>query len=176
MGNNGQETLRMVPHSIKACKSSKVLPVGRLGQVQVDIEGLRTFADFEIIDIVDDTTPYPALLGINWEIENQTIINFKIKILSFEDDEMWVVVPLDLLEGPRYVEPVQNEGHGDHLDTIYNITTLREDYINPTADGNISWKCESSCISDSGERLEKWQNRLHEVSSRKCARITNSIR
>ena len=130
--------------------------MGRLGQVQVDIEGLLTFADFEVIDIVDDTTPYPTLLGIDWEMENQTIIHFKRRILSFEDDEMWVVAPIDTLEGPRYIEPVFNEGHGDHLDTIYNITTLWEDYINPTANGNLSWKCKCSCTSDSGEALEKW--------------------
>ena len=131
--------------------------------------------DFKVIDIVDDTTPYPLLLGIDWEMENQTIINFKIRILSFQDDEMRVVAPLDPLEGPRYIEPVFNEGHGDHLDTIYNITALREDYINPTTDGNLSWKCESSCTLDSREALENWKNLLHEVSSRKCVRITKSI-
>ena len=59
----------------------KVLPIGRLGQVPVDIEGLRTFVDFEAINIVDDMNPYPALLGIDWAIDNQTIINFK-KMIS----------------------------------------------------------------------------------------------
>ena len=87
---------------------------------------------------------------------NQTIINFKRRILSFEDDEMRVVVPLNLLEGQRYVELVFNKGKVDHIDSIYNITALREDYINPTVDGNLSWRCMSSCTSDSGEALEKW--------------------
>ena len=86
-----------------------------MNQVQVNIEGLCTFTDFEFIDIVDDTTPYPALLGIYWEIENQTIINFKRRILLFEDDEMRVVAPLNPLEGQRYVEPVFNERQGGHL-------------------------------------------------------------
>ena len=95
----------------------------------MDIEGLRTFADFKGIDIVDDTTPYPTLLGDDWAMENQTTINFKRRILSFEDDEMRVVTPLDPLEGPRYVEPVFKKGYGNHLDTIYNITALEEDYI-----------------------------------------------
>ena len=63
----------------------------------MDIEGLRTYADFEVIDIVDDTNPYPVLLGIEWEIDNQTIINFKKMILSFEDSEIRVVVPIDPL-------------------------------------------------------------------------------
>ena len=104
----------------------------------MDIEGLCTFADFEVINIVDDTNPYPTLLGIDWAIGNKTIINFKRRILLFEDDEMRVVVPLEPLEGQRYVEPVFNQGQYDHLDNIYNVTSLREDYINPTMDGNLS--------------------------------------
>ena len=93
----------------------------------------------------------------------------------FEDDEMRVVAPLDPLEGQRYVEPVFNEGQGDHLDNIYNVTALEEDYINPTTDGNLRWRCASSCSSDSREALENWKNRLHEVSMRRCARITKSV-
>ena len=65
----------------------------------VEVEGLRTYADFEVIDIVDDTNIYPALIGIDWEIDNQTIINFKKRILSFEDSEIRVVALIDRLEG-----------------------------------------------------------------------------
>ena len=119
---------------------------------------MHTFADFEFINIVDDTNPYPTLLGIDWAIDNQTIINFKKMIVSFKNDEMRVVSPIDPLEGHRYVEPVYNEGHGDHLDHIYNVTALQEDYINPTTDGNLSWKSASSCMSDSGEALENGKN------------------
>ena len=67
---------------------------------------------------------------------------------------MRVVVPFDPLEGRRYVEPVFNEGKSDHLDNIYNVTALKEDYINPTADDHLSWRCASSCPPDSGEALE----------------------
>ena len=88
----------------------KVLPIGRLSQVPVDIEGLCTFIDFEVINIVDDKNPYPTLLGIDWAIDNQTIINFKKRVLSFENDEVRVVSPIDPLEGQRYVEPVYYEG------------------------------------------------------------------
>ena len=94
----------------------KFLPIGRLTQVPVEVEGLRTYADFEVIDIVDDTNPYPALLGIDWAIDNQTIINFKKRILSFEDSEIRLVAPIDPLEGQRYVELVHSEGQGNYLD------------------------------------------------------------
>ena len=50
---------------LRIANQEKVLPIGRRSQVPIDIEGLRTFADFEVINIVDDTNPYPALLGID---------------------------------------------------------------------------------------------------------------
>ena len=68
------------------------------------------YVDFEVIKIVDDTKPYLVFLGIYWAIYNQTIINSKKRILSFEDEEMRVVSPIDPFEGKRYVEPVYNEG------------------------------------------------------------------
>ena len=33
----------------------------------VDIVGVRVLADFEFIEIVEDTDPYPAFLGLDWE-------------------------------------------------------------------------------------------------------------
>ena len=87
-----------------------------MSQVPVNIEGLHRFAYFEVINIVDDMNPYPVQLGIYWAIDNQTIIKFKKRILSFEDNEMRVVSPIDPLEGQRYVEPIYNDEHGDYLD------------------------------------------------------------
>ena len=81
-----------------------------MSNVIVDVEGLRTYANFEVINIVDDTNPYPTLLGIDCAIYNQTIINFKKRILSFEDEEMRVVSPIVPFEGKIYVEPVYNGG------------------------------------------------------------------
>ena len=61
----------------------------------------------EIIDIVDDANMYPSLLGIDWDIKNKTVIKLKKRISSFEVSEMWVVAPIDTLEGQRYFEPVK---------------------------------------------------------------------
>ena len=71
---------------------------------------MHTFADFEVIDIVDYMNPYHVVLGIDWAIDNQTIINFKKRILSFEDNEMRMVSPFDPLEGQIYVEPIYSDG------------------------------------------------------------------
>ena len=72
------------PTQLRIANQSKVVPIGRLTQVPIEVEGLRTYAYFEVIDIVDDTNPYPTLLGIDRAIDNHTIINFKRRVLSFE--------------------------------------------------------------------------------------------
>ena len=86
-------------------------------------------------------------------IDNQTIINFKRRILSFEYSEIRVLAPNDPLEGQRYVDPINSEGKGYYLDHIYNIISSRDDYINPKADGNLSRKSVTSCTSNSCEAL-----------------------
>ena len=53
------------------------MPLGRLPSVSVDIDGVNTLAEFEVIEIIDDSNPYPALLGIEWEIHNDAVINLK---------------------------------------------------------------------------------------------------
>ena len=83
-----------------------MLPIGRLSERHVEVEGLRTYANFEVIDIVDDTNPYPNILGIDWVIDNHTIINFKKRILSFEDSKIREVAPIDPLEGKHYVSRI----------------------------------------------------------------------
>ena len=47
-----------------------VLPISRLSRVHVEVEGLQTYAEFEVIEIFDNTNPYPSLLGIDLAIEN----------------------------------------------------------------------------------------------------------
>lgn len=43
----------------------KIMPLGRMQGFIVDIEGASVLADFEVMEIVDDKNPYPALLGID---------------------------------------------------------------------------------------------------------------
>ena len=49
-----------------------------------------------------------------------------------------VITPIDPLEGQRYVEKVNSEGQEDYLDHIYNVTSTRDDYVNPKADRKLS--------------------------------------
>ena len=70
---------------------------------------------------------------------------------------------------------MNSEGQGNYLDHIYNIMSSQDDYINPIVDGKLSWRSVRSCTSDSDEALENWQNRMHEVSVRRCTRITQFV-
>ena len=72
----------------------------------VDLDGVRTKANFEVIEIVDGTTPYLTLLGFDWEFENQSIIKLKMKKMTFESGEYKVIAPLDPSKGERFVELV----------------------------------------------------------------------
>jgi len=38
---------------------------------------MSALADFEVIEIVDDNNPYPALLGIDWATDMNGVINLK---------------------------------------------------------------------------------------------------
>ena len=76
--------------------------MGHLFNVPIDLEGVRSLDDFEVIEIIDDSMSYPTLLGIDWAFENQEIINLKKKIMSFEGNGIQVIGPLDPALGPRY--------------------------------------------------------------------------
>jgi hypothetical protein len=52
-----------------------VSPFGRLKHFPVDIDGVITFVNFEVIEIVDESFPYPALLGIDWVFNNSTVVD-----------------------------------------------------------------------------------------------------
>jgi hypothetical protein len=63
-----------------------------------------------------------------------------------------VTGPLDPTKGKRYIEPAR----GNEICNLYNMTTLIDDYVNPTVNGALSWRRISSCGSDLEEGLEHW--------------------
>ena len=68
---------------------------------------------------MDDTNPYPVLLGIDWAMDMNGVINLKRRKMIFETKSLRVLVPLDPVEGMRYTEPVCEEDIDDELDCIY---------------------------------------------------------
>ncbi len=54
-----------------------ISPYGRLEHVPMDIDGVRTFAGFEVINIIDEHCPYPSSLGIDWAFDKLVMIDLK---------------------------------------------------------------------------------------------------
>jgi hypothetical protein len=48
-----------------------------MDKVEVNIKGVKTKVDFEVIKIMDESDPYPALLGIDWGFDNDAMLNLK---------------------------------------------------------------------------------------------------
>jgi hypothetical protein len=94
-------TLKLIysPISLRMANQQAISPFGRLEHVPVDIDGVRTFSDFEVIEIVDHNFPYPALLGIDWAFNNSTVVDLKKRHMNFEKYGLRVIAPLDLDEG-----------------------------------------------------------------------------
>ena len=69
----------------------------------VDIDGVCTKADFEVIEIVYGTTSYPSLLGLDWEFDNQAIINLKTRKMTFGSGVYRVIAPLNPSKGERFL-------------------------------------------------------------------------
>jgi hypothetical protein len=65
-------------------KLEKLVPIGIWKGILVDLNGVRIMANFEVINIVDNTFPYPTLLRLDWAFDNQVIINLKMSKMIFE--------------------------------------------------------------------------------------------
>lgn len=61
----GRPTLQWSPIQLRMANQQKIIPIGWLYGVTMDIEGESVVVDFEVIEIVDDSNPYPILLGID---------------------------------------------------------------------------------------------------------------
>ena len=147
------------------------MPIGRVPYLVVEVEGMKTYDDFDIIEVVDGGGSYPVLLGIRWANKNMAVIHFKKRVMAFENQDIEVISPMDPNEGRWYIEPVKDE-FVRRWDHAYNIS---EDYVHSTVDGELGWHSASSMSSDSDDALENWHNHLHEVSLRKCSLITQSL-
>jgi len=59
--------------------------------------------------------------------------------MTFEVGDLKFPMPLDPTEGRIYVEPTRGGFSPKEIDNLYNVTTEKEDYVNPTIDGALSW-------------------------------------
>ena len=127
-------------------------PIGRISNLVVDIEGMKMHVDFDVIEVVEDGCSYPALLGIGWANDSMEVINFKKRVMTFENQDVRVIAPMDPQEGRWYIEPVKHEV-GRSWDHAYNISV---DYIHPIVDDELGRCSTSSASSDYDDALGNW--------------------
>jgi hypothetical protein len=72
--------------------------------------------------------------------------------MTFELGEYMFIAPLEPSKGERFVEPTCLDL--EEIVQLYRTTTRDEDYVNPTADGVLSWRIITSCATDSDTGLE----------------------
>jgi hypothetical protein len=65
----GEPTLGYSHVQLKLANQQRVIPIRRLKGVTIDLDGVHTKEYFEVIEIVDGTTPYPTLLVLDWEFD-----------------------------------------------------------------------------------------------------------
>jgi hypothetical protein len=73
---------------------------------------------------------------LDWEFENQAIINLNTRKMKFYSREYRVIAPLDPSEVEIFVEPTCLDL--EEINQLYRTTGRAEDYINPTVDGVLS--------------------------------------
>ena len=95
----GRPVLQWSPIQLQMVNQQKIFPMGILQGVTVNIEGVSTQVYFEVIEIFYGSNPYPTLLGIDWAIDMNVVINMKKRKMIFEKKSLRVVVPLDPAEG-----------------------------------------------------------------------------
>lgn len=61
----GKSKLQWSLIQLKMVNQQKIVPPGRLSSIMINIEGVLTITEFEVIKIVDDSNPYLALLGLD---------------------------------------------------------------------------------------------------------------
>jgi hypothetical protein len=61
----GKPNLVWSPIQLRLVDQYRIYPIGRVEQVEVNIDGIKMKVDFEVIDIKNESDPYPTLFGIS---------------------------------------------------------------------------------------------------------------
>ena len=67
----GRLTLGLSPVQLRLANQAKVQPIRHVSNLVVDVEGMKTYVNFDVIEVVNNEGSYPALLGIDWMGQGQ---------------------------------------------------------------------------------------------------------
>jgi hypothetical protein len=102
---------------LRLVNDHKIVSIGRLTGVPVNIDGVHNMAYFEEIEIVENSQPYPTMMGLEWNFDNHEIINLERMDMIFEVGHLKFTTPLATLEGKIYIETTRR----NTIDNLYNM-------------------------------------------------------
>ena len=91
----GNPTLGWSPVQLGLANQAKVQPIGSVSNLVIDVKGMETYVDLDVIEVVDGGGSYPMLLGIGWANDSLVFINFKKWVMTFENQDIRVIAPMD---------------------------------------------------------------------------------
>ena len=78
----GNPTLGWSLVQLQLENQAKVQPIGCVSNLVVDIECMKTHAEFDMIEVVGDGGPYIALLGIGWA--NDSMSGYQLQKMCYD--------------------------------------------------------------------------------------------
>ena len=72
----GSPTLSWSPMQLRLANQAILTPIRRVLHLVVEVEGMNTYADFDVIEVVDGRGSYLTFLGIGWANDSMFVINF----------------------------------------------------------------------------------------------------
>ena len=91
----GEPKLGWPPVQLRLANQAKVQPIRPMSNLVIDVEGMRTCANFDVTKVIDGGCSYPTLLGIGWANDSMTVIDFKKRLMTFENHDILVISPMD---------------------------------------------------------------------------------
>jgi hypothetical protein len=70
---------------LRLSNQHKIVSIGILLGLNVNNDGVCGISYFEVIEIVYGIKPYPSLLGLDWDFDNQMLIHMKKRQIIFEE-------------------------------------------------------------------------------------------
>ena len=92
----GRPALQWSVIQLQMVNQRKILSMGILQGITVDIKGASALENFDVIEIFYENNSYPVLLGIYWATHMNGVINLKKRKMIFQNNSLCVVIALDI--------------------------------------------------------------------------------
>ena len=105
----GSAMLRWSHVQLWLANKDTVTTIMRVSHLDVEVESMKTYIDFDVNEFADGGGSYVALLAIGWANGSMEGMNFKKHIMTFANQDIKCIAPMDPNQGWRYIDPAKDE-------------------------------------------------------------------